>query len=136
MKLNILLRTFKEKKVHIAFVLDEFGGTAGLITLEDLLEEIVGEIQDEFDTEQKEFVEKSKTLAFASGSLRPDELNDQFGTNLPEDGPETIGALVFEKLGHPAVKGEQVIIENLKFLVLEADGNRLKRLRVEKIRRE
>jgi putative hemolysin len=135
MKLSVLLRTFKEKRVHIALVLDEFGGTAGLITLEDLLEEIVGEIQDEFDTGQKEFVEKSKTLAFIAGSLRPDELNDRFGTELPEDGPDTIAGLVFEKLGHPAEKGEQIIINNVKFLVLEVDGNRLQRLKVEKLPR-
>lgn len=133
MKLNTLLSTFKEKRIHIAFVLDEFGGTAGLITLEDLLEEIVGEIQDEHDRGQKEFVEKSKSLAFVAGSLRPDELNDHFDTNLPEDGPDTIAGVIFEKLGYPAKKGDEVIIGNVKFLVLEVDGNRLQRLRVEKL---
>ncbi len=133
MKLNTLLSTFKEKRIHIAFVLDEFGGTAGLITLEDLLEEIVGEIQDEHDRGQKEFVGKSKSLAFIAGSLRPDELNDQFETNLPENGPDTIAGLVFEKLGHPAKKGDEVIISNVKFIVLEVVGNRLQRLRVEKL---
>ncbi len=133
MKLGVLLQTIKQKRVHIAIVLDEFGGTAGLITLEDLIEEIVGEIQDEFDTGQKEFVGKSDSLAFVAASLRPDELNDQFGTNLPEDGPETIGGLVFEALGHPAKKGDDIVIENLKFIVLEVEGNRMQRLRVEKL---
>lgn len=133
MMLNTLLKTFQQKRVHVAIVLDEFGGTAGLITLEDLLEEIVGEIHDEFDIDQREFVKNSETLAFIAASLRVDELNDQFGTKLPEDGSDTIGGLIFENLGHPAEKGEEVIIENLKFSVLEVEGNRMKRLRVEKI---
>lgn len=133
MKLNALLRTLQQKRVHVAVVLDEFGGTAGLITLEDILEEIVGEIQDEFDTEQKEFVQKSETLAFAAGSLRVDELNDQFDTRIPEEGPGTLTGLVFERLGRPPVKGDEIIVESVKFKVLEIEGNRLKRLSVEKI---
>lgn len=132
MMLNILLRTFQQKRVHMAVVLDEFGGTAGLITLEDILEEIVGEIHDEFDTDQKEFVLKSKTLAFAAGSLRPDELNDKFETDLPENESDTIGGLIFERLGRPAEKGEDIIIGNVRFKALEVDGHRIQRLRIEK----
>ena len=82
-----------------------------------------------------EFVEKSRTLAFVAGSLRPDELNDRFDTKLPEDEADTIGGMIFEKLGRPAVKGDEVIIDYNKFLVLEVEGNRLKRLRVEKLPR-
>jgi CBS domain containing-hemolysin-like protein len=133
MMLNTLLRTFQQKRVHAAIVLDEFGGTAGIISLEDLLEEIVGEIQDEYDTEQREFVRKSENLAFAAGSLRVDELNDQFETDLSEGGPDTLAGLVFEQLGRPAAKGEVILIDNLRFRILEVDGNRLKRLRVEKL---
>ncbi len=133
MMLNMLLKTFQQKRVHVAIVLDEFGGTAGLITLEDILEEIVGEIHDEYDLDQKEFVKNSDSLAFAAASLRVDELNDQFDTKLPESGPGTIGGLIFEKLGQPAVKGEAITINNIKFTVLELDGNRMKRLRVEKL---
>ena len=133
MKLNVLLKTFQQKRVHVAIVLDEFGGTAGLITLEDLLEEIVGEIQDEFDTEKRPFVLKSENVAFVAGSLRVDELNDQFGTELPEGDPDTVAGLVIEQLGRPAQKGEQVVIDNVRFTVLEVSGTRLKRLRVEKV---
>jgi len=132
MKLSKLLTIFKQKKMHMAFVLDEFGGTAGLITLEDVLEEIVGEIQDEFDTDQREFVKETELVAFASASFRVDELNDDFGTELPEDGTDTLGGLVFEHLQRPAVQGEEVLIEGLKFEILEVDGNRIKRLRIEK----
>jgi len=118
--------------MQMAFVLDEFGGTAGLITLEDVLEEIVGEIQDEFDTEQREFVKETDLVAFASASYRVDELNDAFDTNLSEDGTDTLGGLIFEHLQRPAVQGEEVLIEGLKFEILEVDGNRIKRLRIEK----
>lgn len=132
MKLSKLLTIFQQKKIQIAFVLDEFGGTAGLITVEDVLEEIVGEIQDEFDTEQREFVMETDSIAFASASFRVDELNDDFGTELPEDGPDTLGGLVFEYLQRPAVQGEKIVIEGLKFEVLEVDGNRIKRFKIEK----
>ena len=133
MKLNQLLEKFQHKKVHAAIVLDEFGGTAGLITLEDLIEEIVGEIQDEHDIEQREFVKESDTVAFASASYRVDELNDSFDTALPEDGADTLGGLVFNCMNHVASKGEEIQIGNLLFKVLELKGNRLKRFRIEKI---
>jgi putative hemolysin len=133
MKLITLLRTFQQKKVHLAVVLDEFGGTAGLITLEDLLEEIVGEIQDEHDTEQREFVMESESVAFASASYRIDELNDSFGTNISEDGPETLGGLIFETLKQIPAKGVELKHENLLIRVLEVEGNRIKRVRLEKI---
>ncbi len=132
MKLSKLLTIFKQKKIQMAFVLDEFGGTAGLITMEDVLEEIVGEIQDEFDTEQREFVGESDSVAFASASYRVDELNDSFDTDLSEDGPETLGGLIFEHLQRPALQGEELLIQGLKFEILEVDGNRIKRIRIEK----
>jgi len=134
MKLSVLLRVFQQKRVHAAIVLDEFGGTAGMITLEDLLEEIVGQIQDEHDSEETEFVLKTKNVAFAAASLRIDELNDQFGTDLPEDGPDTIGGLIFETLGHLPAKGEKIKFRSVRFTVLEVEGNRVRRLRVEKKR--
>jgi len=133
MKLNSLLKTMQKKRVHVAIVLDEFGGTAGMITLEDILEEIVGDIYDEFDTEQKEFVMKSDKMAFASGSFRIDELNDEFGTRFPEEDPETLAGFLFEKLGHPPAKGEELILHGIRFRVLEVKNNKLKRLSIEKL---
>jgi len=134
MKLNILLRTFQQKRIHAAIVLDEFGGTAGLITLRDLLEEIVGEIKDEFDSGQKEFVRKSANVAFASGTLQVSDLNDQFNINLPEDEADTVGGLIFERLGHPGAKGEEITIEDTHFKILEVEGNRINRIRIKKSR--
>ncbi len=132
MMLTSLLRTFQHKRVHAAIVLDEFGGTAGMITLEDLLEEIVGEIHDEHDRDANEFVRETRSTAYAAGTLRVDELNDDFGTDLNEKGPDTLGGLVFEALGHLPKKGETVKIGTVLFRVLEVKGNRIIRLKIEK----
>ncbi|MEZ5358058.1 MAG: hemolysin family protein [Candidatus Zixiibacteriota bacterium] len=135
MPLTVLLRKFQKRKVHIAIVLDEFGGTAGLITLEDILEEIVGEIQDEHDYEQPEFVAHSDIIAFAAATLRPDELNEEFGTNMPEDVSDTVGGYVVETLGHRPKIGDKLTVGNLRFTVLEMEANRIKRLRIRKLKR-
>jgi len=132
MPLTILLSKFQKRKIHIAIVLDEFGGTAGLITLEDILEEIVGEIMDEHDYAQPEFVAHSDKVAFVAASLRPDELNSEFNVDLPEDISDTIGGLIVETLGRVPEMSEELTITDVKLTVLEKDGNRLKRLRVEK----
>ncbi len=136
MMLTTLLQTFQQKRVHAAIVLDEFGGTAGMITLEDLLEEIVGEIHDEHDHDVREFVRETRNVAYAAGTFRVDELNDDFGTVLDEDGPDTLGGLVFEELGHLPHKGETVTIGDVRFKVLEIRGNRIVRLKIEKIPQE
>ncbi len=133
MPLTTLLRKFQRAKKHIAIVLDEFGGTAGLITLEDIIEEIVGDIQDEHDTDQPEFVAHSDNVAFAAASFRPDELNREFGVNLPEDVSETLSGLIIETLGRMPDITEEVVIDHVKFKILEMSGSRIKRLRVEKI---
>ncbi len=132
MPLTTLLRRFQKRKKHIAVVLDEFGGTAGLITLEDILEEIVGEIQDEHDQDQPEFVAHSDKVAFAAAAFRVDELNESFGVGLPLDVSDTLGGLIVEELGRIPDVTEQVDIRGLKFTVLEMEGSRIKRLRVEK----
>ncbi len=132
MPLSVVLTKFQKRKVHIAVVLDEFGGTAGVITLEDVLEEIVGEIQDEHDYTQSEFVAHSDKIAFASGALRPDELNDKFGTSLPEEVSETLAGLIIETCGHIPEAAEEVQVLGVKFTILEKEGNRIKRVQVEK----
>ena len=133
MPLSVLLRKFQKRKVHIAVVLDEFGGTAGLITLEDIIEEIVGEIQDEHDTDQPEFVAHSDTVAYAAATLRPDELNDAFGTAMSEDISDTLGGYIIETLGRRPMMGEELQSGNLQFKILEMEGNRIKRIQVKKL---
>lgn len=132
MPLTTLLRRFQKRKKHIAIVLDEFGGTAGLITLEDILEEIVGEIQDEHDQDQPEFVAHSDKVAFAAATFRVDELNEAFNVNLPLDVSDTLGGLMVEEFGRIPGLSDQVDIHGLKFTILEMEGSRIKRLRVEK----
>ncbi len=133
MPLTVLLRKFQKRKVHIAIVLDEFGGTAGLISLEDILEEIVGEIQDEHDTEQPEFVAHSDHIAFAAATLRPDELNEEFNVNMPEDISDTVAGYIVETLGHRPQMGEELTVKNLQYKVLELEGNRIKRIQIKKL---
>jgi putative hemolysin len=132
MPLTTLLRRFQKRKKHIAIVLDEFGGTAGMITLEDILEEIVGEIQDEHDQDQPEFVAHSDKVAFAAATFRVDELNEAFNVNLPLDVSDTLGGLMVEEFGRIPGLSDQVDIHGLKFTILEMEGSRIKRLRVEK----
>lgn len=132
MPLTSLLSTFQKRRVHIAVVLDEFGGTAGVITMEDILEEIVGDIQDEHDQDQAEFVLHSDSVAFAAGGLRPDELNDQFGVDLPEKVSDTLAGLIIETLGRVPENRETILIGGVMFTVLEMSGNRILRVRVEK----
>jgi len=132
MPLTTLLRRIQKRKKHIAIVLDEFGGTAGLITLEDILEEIVGEIQDEHDQEQPEFVAHSDKVAFAAATFRVDELNEAFNVSLPLDVSDTLGGLMVEEFGRIPGLSDQTEIKGLKFTVLEMEGSRIKRLRIEK----
>lgn len=136
MPLTTLLRKFQKRKKHIAIVLDEFGGTAGLITLEDILEEIVGDIQDEHDTMQPEFVAHSERIAFVAAAYRPDELNREFDTHVPEDISETLAGLIVETLGRVPGRTEEVIIGDVKFKILEMAGKRIKRIQVEKVNLE
>lgn len=133
MPLSQLLRLFQRKKVHIAIVLDEFGGTAGIITLEDILEELVGEIQDEYDTEQPSLVKHSETVAYAEGSVWPGEINELMDSNLPEDKAETLAGLFIDHLGRLPEKDETVTIADMVISVLEREDNRLARLKLQKV---
>ena len=132
MPLSVLLGKFQRRRLHVAIVLDEYGGTAGMITMEDILEEIVGDIQDEHDQDQAEFVAHSDKVAFAAGALRPDELNEQFGTELPEKVSDTVAGLIVETLGRVPEHRETVAIQGVTFTILEMSGNRILRVRVEK----
>jgi putative hemolysin len=132
MPLSVLLGKFQRQHLHVAIVLDEYGGTAGMITMEDVLEEIVGDIQDEHDQDQAEFVAHSDTVAYAAGALRPDELNERFGTELPEKVSDTLAGLIVETLGRVPERKETIVIKGLTFTILKMSGNRILRVRVEK----
>lgn len=125
-----LFKEFRESKVHIAIALDEYGGTAGLITVEDILEEIVGEIDDEYDTVSTEALDRiDRDHAQVDGRTRIDELNDLLEIELPEsDDFDTVGGLVFTRLGRIPEVGEVLALEGVDVAVLEADERRVKRV--------
>ena len=128
-----LLAAFKRQKLHMAIVLDEFGGMDGIVTLEDLVEEVVGEVRDEFDQEKEPFVELGPGLIEAEGEYLVDDFDDGFWGN-EEDLPdvETVGGLVISKLGRPPAVGDEVIYnEKIQIRVLAVEGRAVSRVLVE-----
>ncbi len=128
-----LLKEFQKGKTHMAIVLDEFGGTFGIITLEDVLEELVGEIQDEYDAEAPPFVKHSETVVYADGAVWPGEINELMDFHLPEEEAETLAGLFIDTIGRFPDKNESIRIADVKMTVLAKDENRILRLKLEKI---
>ena len=126
-----VLSDFKRLKVHMAIVLDEFGGTAGLVTMEDLLEEIVGEILDEYDEPPEHLERESPDLVIVPGSTNIGELNERFGLSVPDDDYTTIGGYIFGALGRLAVVGDRITAGGAVFTVREMDGRRIDSLAVD-----
>jgi putative hemolysin len=133
--LRVLLHEFQNKKQHIAIVLDEYGGTAGIITLEDILEELVGEITDEYEKTPAELIKKIDKDTFEiDARIYIDELNDQLGFDLPEEEDyDTLGGFVFSRLGYIPKAGESFNYENIKFTITSAEPRRVKLIKIQKI---
>ena len=128
MSVDDLLHEFQRRKVHLAVVLDEYGGTAGLVTIEDLLEEIVGEIQDEYDEEEPMIVHLSDDEARVDGRADVDDLGELFGVELSledEDEYDTVGGLVYHRIGGVPKPGDQVKVSGLTLTVETTDGRRV-----------
>lgn len=130
-----LLLDFRMQKVHIAIVLDEYGGTAGLVTIEDILEELVGEISDEHEPQEPAMLKRIDELTYeADARLYIDEVNRQLGLNLPEDaGYDTLGGFVSTTLGRIPQKGTTFQADGARYTVIDAEPQRVKRLKVELI---
>jgi magnesium and cobalt transporter len=125
-RLDALLAEFRLTRTHMAVVLDEFGGVAGLVTIEDVLEEIVGDIDDEYDTETRIHIREQAPNRFTVRALTPiDEFNDHFATDFPDDEYDTIGGLITHELGHLPRRGEVVRLGGYEFKILGADKRRL-----------
>ena len=134
-KVDKLLEGMKAGRMHMAIILDEYGGVVGLVTLEDILEEIVGEIDDEYDPEEEDdrLVRLDERTIEVDARFKIDDLNRDFEYGLPEDDDfETIGGFVFGALDHVPEKGESVAFNNLQITVLEADRRRIMRVRVQR----
>jgi putative hemolysin len=127
-----LLREFQRKRVQIAIVVDEYGGTAGLVTLEDLLEEIVGEIRDEYDEESEQVVDLGEGVFVFSGKVDIDELADRLGVEIAREGFETVGGYLLARLGRVPAVGEVLEVDALGVEVLEAERRRVTKVRVRK----
>ncbi len=128
--LHELLREFQEKRVHIAIVVDEYGGVSGLVTIEDLLEEIVGEIRDEFDITEPEIQRISENQFIVNARVSLDQLSELLDIRLEGDGFDTVGGFVYQRLGKIPSQGDVVEYDGVKIEVLSTAGRRLKRLKV------
>ena len=129
-RLDDLLRDFQENHIQIAIVVDEYGGTAGLVTIEDLLEEIVGEIEDEFDMGEslREMLSESEAVMDARISL--EEVNQVFAVNLQGEGFDTLGGLLYQQLGKMPSPGDEVEVDGLTIKVISTMGRRIKQVQV------
>jgi CBS domain containing-hemolysin-like protein len=131
-KASDLLPDLQQRRVHMAVVVDEYGGVAGLVTIEDLLEEIVGEIQDEYDTEEPfvEFINENEYVFDARVDL--DDLNRLMDVALPTDDSDTLGGFIYAELGKVPAVGDQVVFDDMGFTVESVAGRRIKKVRVER----
>jgi magnesium and cobalt transporter len=131
-RLNILLKEFRANRNHMAIVIDEYGGIAGLVTIEDVLEQIVGEIEDEHDVDEDEGnIRLFDDNAYIVKALTEiEDFNEYFDTSLPDDEFDTIGGIVTHRFGHLPRKDEEVSIQNFTFKVLSSDNRRIRLLQV------
>lgn len=129
-----LLQRMQASRIHMALVIDEYGGVDGLVTIEDLVEQIVGEIEDEHDVDDESFVKQLDNQTYnVKATTAVDDFNEYFGVSLDEEEFDTVGGLVLKAFGHLPARGEVVEIENLRFKVLNADSRRLRLLQVRRI---
>ena len=128
--LDELLREFQERRVTIAVVVDEYGGTEGLITMEDLLEEIVGEIEDEFETEEPGVVRVSENEVIVDARVNLDELNELLHSSLEGDGFDTLGGLLYDQFGKIPDVGDELTLDGLRMRVLSTAGRRIRNVRI------
>ena len=130
-KVDELLDEMQAARVHIAIVVDEYGGVAGLVTLEDIIEEIFGEIEDEYDDMEEElFQEVGPSEYLLDGRIPLEEINELLGTNIPTEGADTLGGLIFNRIGRVPTKGETVLEDNVSLTVEALNERRIHKVRV------
>jgi len=128
---NELMQEFRRERVHIAIVVDEYGGVAGLVTMEDILEEIVGEIQDEYDREERPIVQINENVWLVNGRVSIDEVEEELGIEIPYDEADTIGGLVYSIVGGIPKPGEKVKVDDkVSIVVQELESQRIKSVKV------
>jgi magnesium and cobalt transporter len=130
-RLNVLLKDFRSNRNHMAIVVDEYGGVAGIVTIEDVLEQIVGEIEDEHDVEEEGTIRKHSAVHYTVKALTLiEDFNDYFGTNYSDEEFDTIGGFVVHRFGHLPRRGERIVIDHHLFKILRADNRRVHMLQL------
>jgi magnesium and cobalt transporter len=134
-RLNVLLREFRANRNHMAIVVDEYGGVAGLVTIEDVLEQIVGDIEDEYDFDESEdnIVRESSGHWRVKAQTEIADFNRAFGTDFPDEDFDTVGGLIIDRFGRLPKRGESITVGGLRFQVLRADSRRLHALQVQRL---
>jgi magnesium and cobalt transporter len=136
-RLDILLKEFRIKRNHMAIVIDEYGHVSGLVTIEDVLEQIVGEIEDEYDIDEDDYIKNHPDNSYTVKAATPiDDFNDYFNTKFSDEEFDTIGGLVLQGFGHLPKRGESLTIQAFQFKVLHSDNRRIHLLEVKKIEPE
>ena len=130
-RLNIMLKEFRETRQHMAIVIDEYGSVSGVVTIEDVLEQIVGEIEDEYDVDDESYIKKFDDENHIVKAITPmDEFNEYFGTNFTDQEFTTVGGLVLQQIGHIPERGETINIGPFLITVLNSDSRQIKLIKV------
>lgn len=129
-RIDSLLREFKRRHVHIAVAIDEYGGISGIVCLEDIIEEIVGDIQDEFDNENEDILPVGDKIWICDGRINLDDLNDKIESSFPNEEFDTLGGFVFDLFGKIPVKYEKVSWRNYDFIIQDMEGHRINLVKV------
>jgi CBS domain containing-hemolysin-like protein len=130
MKLDSLLREMKRRRVHIAVVVDEYGGVSGIVCMEDILERIVGDIQDEFDNEREDIVRLSEGMFLCDTRTGIDDINEALAAELPADDFDTLGGFVFDLFGKIPARYEKVSWRDLDFIIQDMEGHKIKTVKI------
>jgi CBS domain containing-hemolysin-like protein len=129
-RLDSLLREMKRRKVHIVVAVDEYGGVSGIVCLEDIIEEIIGDIQDEFDNEREDILKVGDGVFLCDARVNLDDLNEELNLSIPADDFDTLGGFVFELFGKIPVRYEKVGYKNMEFVIQEMEGHKIKSIKI------
>jgi len=131
--IRLLLHELQQRKHHMAIVIDEYGGTSGLVTLEDLIEEIVGEIYDEHEVEEKKIVELPDDYALVDGRVEIEDIKEYFGMNIPEGKFETLGGLILYIIEKVPAAGEVICHDGFEIIIESADERRINKVKIKRV---
>ncbi|MBB6478539.1 hemolysin family protein [Spirochaeta isovalerica] len=132
MKLDALLKEFKHRRVHIAIAVDEYGGVSGIVCMEDIIEEIVGDIQDEFDNEDEDILAVGEGIYLCYARVSIEDFNEELSMNISDDDYDTLGGFVFDLFGKIPVRFEKVSYEGVDFIIQSMDGHKINTIKVVK----